>query len=76
MFSFPILETPGNLNLTILPNTTKIWKNKKNKKNKKKNWKKFETTAVKTGNGTRFLTENITQDRKRFITQSKHMVFW
>ena len=22
-----------------------------------------------------FLTENITQDRKRFITQSKHMIF-
>ena len=26
------------------------------------------------GNET-FLTENITQDRKRFITQSKHMIF-
>ena len=27
------------------------------------------------GNNT-FLTKNITQDRKRFITQSKHMIFW
>ena len=27
------------------------------------------------GNDT-FLTKNITQDRKRFITQSKHMIFW
>ena len=32
-------------------------------------------TAVFVGNDT-FLTENITQDRKRFITQSKEMIFW
>ena len=31
-------------------------------------------TTVFTGNDT-FLTENITQDRKRFITQPKHMMF-
>ena len=31
-------------------------------------------TAVLAGNDT-FLTENITEDRKRFITQSKHMIF-
>ena len=31
-------------------------------------------TDVFTGNNT-FLTENITQDKKRFITQSKHMIF-
>ena len=32
-------------------------------------------TAVLAGNDT-FLTENIIQDRKRFKTQSKHMIFW
>ena len=31
-------------------------------------------TAVFTGNDT-FLTENITQDRKRLITQSTHIIF-
>ena len=31
-------------------------------------------TDVVTGNNT-FLTKNITQDKKRFITQSKHMIF-
>ena len=31
-------------------------------------------TDVFTGNDT-FLRKNITQDRKRFITQSKHMIF-
>ena len=31
-------------------------------------------TAVWAGNDT-FLTEDITEDRKRFITQSKHMIF-
>ena len=31
-------------------------------------------TAVLAGNDT-FLTENITEDRKKFITQSKHMIF-
>ena len=31
-------------------------------------------TAVLAGNDT-FLTENIIEDRKRFITQSKHMIF-
>ena len=31
-------------------------------------------TAVFAGNGT-FLSENITQDRKRFITQSKHILW-
>ena len=31
-------------------------------------------TVVFTGNDT-FLTDNITQDGKRFITQSKH-IFW
>ena len=34
----------------------------------------FKDTAVFAGNDT-FLTENITQDKKRFITQSKHMIF-
>ena len=34
----------------------------------------FFIKAVLAGNET-FLTENITQDRKRFITQSKHMTF-
>ena len=37
--------------------------------------KKVKITAVLAGNNT-FLTENITQDRKRLITQSKHMIFW
>ena len=32
-------------------------------------------TAVLAGHDT-FLTENITEDRKRFITQSKHMILW
>ena len=32
-------------------------------------------TAVLAGNNDTFLTENITEDRKRFITQSKHMIF-
>ena len=31
-------------------------------------------TAVLAGNDT-FLTVNITEDRKRFITQSKHLIF-
>ena len=31
-------------------------------------------TAVLAGNDT-FLTENITEDRKKLITQSKHMIF-
>ena len=31
-------------------------------------------TAVLAGNDT-FLTESITEDRKKFITQSKHMIF-
>ena len=31
-------------------------------------------TVVLAGNGT-FLIKNITQDKKRFITQSKHMIF-
>ena len=34
----------------------------------------FSEPAVLAGKAT-FLTENITQDRKRFITQSKHMIF-
>ena len=32
------------------------------------------STAVLAGNDT-FLTENITEDKKKFITQSKHMIF-
>ena len=35
---------------------------------------KTSTTAVLAGNDT-FLTKNITQDRKRSITQPKHMIF-
>ena len=31
-------------------------------------------TAILAGNDT-FLIKNITQDRKRFITHSKHMIF-
>ena len=34
----------------------------------------FFITAVLAGNNT-FMTENITQDRKKFINQSKHMAF-
>ena len=33
-----------------------------------------ECKAVLAGNDT-FLTENITEDRKKFITRSKHMIF-
>ena len=34
-----------------------------------------QSTAVLAGNDT-FLKENITEDRKKFITQSKHTIFW
>ena len=44
----------------------------------RKNWVGSEVASMKiavlAGNDT-FLTKNITQDRKRFITQSKHMIF-
>ena len=35
----------------------------------------LQITAVLAGDDT-FLTENITDDRKKFIAQSKHMIFW
>ena len=34
--------------------------------------KQGESTAVFAGGNNTFLTENITKDRKRFITHSKH----
>ena len=47
----------------------------KKKKKKHKEIEKLPATAVLAENDT-FLTEKITQDSKRFITQSKHIIFW
>ena len=62
--------------ILFLIKITTISGNKWKKKQKKhKEIEKLPATAVLAENDT-FLTEKITQDSKRFITQSKHIIFW
>ena len=63
-----------------IPNTTKTFDLYLNKQSEKSFFLSpilpddIEATAVLVGNDT-FLTENIIEDRKKFITPSKHMIF-
>ena len=61
--------------ILFLIKITTISGNKWKKKKKHKEIEKLPATAVLAENDT-FLTEKITQDSKRFITQSKHIIFW